>query len=194
MELKNNKSAWAALATLGVTAIAATATAIIKVNKKRKEKAEGEARRDGLTAEQKMVYNEAVSEFIRLNDRIYELRSRREALQPLIRRLALADAAPASKADETDEELKLLADDIENFLTTQVPFINASLSSICHDGTTYADYVRAPIGSLFDPKLDEEDTPAGVTDGSTVSYVLRLGYFFPESAKTSSPVKAIVQI
>ena len=37
MELKNKKSAWAALATIGVTAIAAGTTAFVKMRKKREE-------------------------------------------------------------------------------------------------------------------------------------------------------------
>ena len=42
MELKNNKSAWAALATLGVTAIAAGATAFVKIRDKRRQREEEE--------------------------------------------------------------------------------------------------------------------------------------------------------
>lgn len=60
MELKNNKPAWAALATLGITAIAAGTTAVIKIRKKRRrqrEAAEREMTISDLTPEQEMVYN-----------------------------------------------------------------------------------------------------------------------------------------
>ena len=39
MELKNHKSALAALATLGVTAVAAGATAFVKIREKRRQRA-----------------------------------------------------------------------------------------------------------------------------------------------------------
>ena len=90
MELKNNNSAWAALATLGVTAVAAGTTAIVKLRKKRRQQREQESHESNkrLTAEQMMVYNEAVSVFKELNERIYELRRQRKELQPLIKWLA----------------------------------------------------------------------------------------------------------
>ena len=196
MELKNNKSAWAALATLGVTVVAAAATAIVKVNKERRKRRE-EAEADGqgrLTAEQKMVYNEAVGAFIHLNDRLYALREQRDAVRPLAERLALMSDKPAKLADDAGEPLRQLSADIEHFLLTQVPFINASLGTICHDGTTYADYVRAPFGQQFDPEYDEEDEPTGATAGSTVSYVLKLGFFFPDASQKAHPEKAIVVV
>lgn len=37
MELKNKKTTWAALATVGVTAIAAGTTAVMKIRQKREE-------------------------------------------------------------------------------------------------------------------------------------------------------------
>ena len=98
MELKNNKSTWAALATLGVTAVAAGATAFLKIREKRKERQaqekEEQAHSKHLTAEQMMVYNEAIRSFISLNDRIYNMRREREALQPLIKWLATNGEQP----------------------------------------------------------------------------------------------------
>ena len=40
MDTKNKKSAWAALATIGLTAVAAGAAAFIKVKKEKRKKAE----------------------------------------------------------------------------------------------------------------------------------------------------------
>lgn len=194
MELKNNKSAWAALATLGVTAIAAGATAFVKVREKRRKQRE-ETEQQGssqLTAEQQMVYNEAVSSFLSLNERIYELRSLRKELQPLILWLASDDDAPKQIAD--NEQIVKLAEDIKKFLITQMPFINACLSTLHDDGTSYVDYVRGPVGGTFDNTLDEEPTGADVKDGTPIQQVLKLGYYFPDSRLVPYPVKAIVTV
>lgn len=195
MEIKNNKSAWAALATLGVTAVAAGATAFFKIREKRKERQAEEAEKaEGkhLTAEQMMVYNEAVSNFIALNDRIYALRSQREALQPLINWLATNGEKP--ELNLVNDDIKLLAADIERFLQTQVPFINASLASIGDVATNYTECVRGAVGGVFDDTLDEEPTGEQVENGQQLAYVLRLGYYFPESTQAPIPVKAIVLV
>ena len=85
MELKNKKSTLAALATLGVTAIAAGTTAVVKIRQKRerarklaeiKRQKEKETYSLKLSPEQMMVYNEAVRKFITLNNRIYDLLGR----------------------------------------------------------------------------------------------------------------------
>lgn len=194
MELKKNKSALAALATLGVTAVAAGATAFVKMREKRrqqKESAQQTAEHSQLTAEQLMVYNEAVSQFLRLNDRIYELRRHRQELQPLIRRLTLAGERPDT-ADTGD--IHALAADIERFLATQVPFINACLSSIEADTQVYADCVHGPVGGHYDAQLDEEPTGADVSDGAPITAVLRLGYYFPDSTIAPHPVKSVVLV
>ena len=82
MELKNKKSAWAALATIGVTAVAAGTTAIVKMRQERekrrkleeqKREKEKEVASLKLTPEQMMVYNEGVRKFITLNNRIFGL-------------------------------------------------------------------------------------------------------------------------
>jgi len=193
MELRNNKSAIATLATLGVTAAAAATTAILKIRKKRKERreeAEREAQGKGLSAEQMMVYNEAVRRFIDLNKRIYELRRHRQELQPFISRLAMDGDAPEKTKME---ELNLLGDDIERFMTTQIPFINACLQSISDD-MTYADCVHASVGGTFDSTLDEELTGADVAEGTPIAFVLKLGYCFPESTIAPDPVKSIVLV
>ncbi len=195
MELKNNKSALAALATLGVTAIAAGTTAFLKIRKKRREQKQEEEKQqeDGtssaLSADQMMVYNEAVQAFQRLNDRIYELRNNGEALQPLIQWLATDGERPAT----IPEALLPLADDIDKFLTQQMPFINACLSTINHDGLTFIDFVHAPVGGTFDSALDElsQDT---AENGTPIKCVLRLGYFFPDSTIAPLPVKSIVTV
>jgi hypothetical protein len=196
MQLKEHKSALATLATLGITAIAAGATAFVKIRKKRKQRlqqdAEEEASNGHLTADQMMVYNEAVRAFITINERIYELRKHRKELQPLIKWLATDGERPAITFDQ--EELEVLANEIEVFLTTQQPFINACLSTVSDEGLTYADSVHAPIDGTFDTTLDEEPTGADVKDGTPVSFVLKLGYFFPESSIAIHPVKAIVLV
>ena len=193
MELKNKKSTWAALATLGVTAVAAGATAFVKIREKRKQRQAQDAEREQskhLTAEQMMVYNEAIRAFMSLNDRIYELRREREALQPLVKWLATNDEKPA--LTNVSDDVKMLADDIERFLLTQVPFVNACLSSVGDPTMSYPDYVRGAVGGYFDNTLDEEPTGARVENGAKIAFVLRLGYYFPESTLAPNPVKAIV--
>ena len=195
MELKEHKSALAALATLGVTAVAAGATAIVKIRKKRKQEREREeqiAADSHLTADQMMVYNEAVRAFITLNNRIYELRQYRDDLQPLIRWLATDAEQPEVKSD--NEALQQLAGDIDKFLTTQLPFINACISNVTHEEMTYADCVHAPVKGAFDNTLDEEPTGQVVEPGTPIKFVLKLGYFFPESSIAIYPVKAIVLV
>lgn len=189
MELKNNKSAWAALATLGVTAIAAGTTAFVKIRRKRRERREQEEQNIRLSPEQMMVYNEAVNRFINLNNRIYELRQYQGDLKPLMRRLALQseDAFPGSEFDDINR----LAKDIEKFLTSQVPFTNACLDTICNEPTTYADCIHAPFNGKFDATLDEESTHLA-EEGTPIKAVLKLGYFFPESPIAPYPVKSIV--
>lgn len=193
MELKNNKSTWAALATLGVTAVAAGATAFLKIREKRKErqaKESEQAQGKHLTAEQMMVYNEAIRSFMSLNDRIYDMRRKREVLQPLIKWLATNGKKP--ELATTDDDVKLLADDIERFLLTQVPFINACLTSVGDPTMSYPDYIRGAVGGYFDDTLDEEPTGTQVEKGLQIAFVLRLGYYFPESTLVPAPVKSIV--
>ena len=192
MEMKNNKSTWAALATLGITAVAAGATAFVKIREKHRQQRANEDHEGNrrLTAEQMMVYNEAVSVFKELNDRIYDLRRQRKELQPLIKWLATDGEKP--KIDEGDEALMKLAKDIERFLIMQVPFINACLVSIGDPVLSYPDCVRGAVGGNFDDMLDEEPTGAQMEKGQKIAFVLRLGYYFPESTLVSAPVKSIV--
>ena len=194
MELKNNKSAWAALATLGVTAVAAGATAFLKIREKRKERQaqekEEQAHSKHLTAEQMMVYNEAIRSFISLNDRIYNMRREREALQPLVKWLATNGEKP--ELTNANDDVKLLADDIERFLMTQIPFINACLVCVGDETLSYPDCVRGAVGGIFDDTLDEEPTGAQMEKGQKIAFVLRLGYYFPESTLVNAPVKSIV--
>ena len=196
MELKNNKSAWAALATLGVTAVAAGATAFLKIREKRKERQaqekEEQEHSKHLTAEQMMVYNEAIRSFLSLNDRIYDMRREREALQPLVKWLAMNGEKP--ELTNAGEDVKALADNIERFLTTQVPFINACLVSMGDPALSYPDCVRGAVGGSYDDMLDEEPTGAQVEKGQKIAFVLRLGYYFPESTLVSAPVKSIVLV
>ena len=193
MEFKNNKSAWAALATLGVTAVAAGATAFVKIRERRKERQAQEEDRvhsKHLNAEQMMVYNDAIRTFISLNDRIYELRQEREALQPLVKWLATNGEKP--ELVKADDDIRQLADSIEKFLLTQVPFINACLACVGDPTMSYPDYVRGAVGGYFDDTLDEEPTGAKLEKGEKIAFVLRLGYYFPESTLAPNPVKSIV--
>lgn len=195
MELKRNKSAWAALATLGVTAIAASATAVVKIREKRRElreKREREAQEGDsqLSAEQMMVYNEAIRSFLSINDRIFEMRRQRDILQPLIKWLATNGEKPEITTE--NEDITKLAGDIEKFLNTQVPFINACLMTVGDPDMSYPDYIRGAVGGTFDDTLDEEPTGAELSNGMPIEYVLRLGYFFPNSTIAPHPIKSII--
>ena len=199
MELKSNKSAWAALATFGVTAIAAGATAVVKIRQKRQERKrlaeierekEKEAMSTKLTPEQMMVYNEAVRKFITLNSRVYELRHYQKELQPLIKMLATGkpiDEDTISGVDEVD----LLCHDIRQFVTKQLPFINTCIG-IISEGDEYENFVHGPINGKFNKNLDREESGEDIADGMPIKHVLKLGYFFPESTIAPYPVKSIV--
>ena len=121
----SKKSAWAALATLGITAVAAGTTAFIKYRKKRRQQAETEALEHQLSADQEMVYNEAVRSFLSINDRIYELRQQRMALQPLIEWLATDGEKPEIK---TDDEKRAAAERRH----TEVPHHTSALHQCLH--------------------------------------------------------------
>ncbi len=193
MELKNNKSTWAALATLSVTAIAAGATAIMKIRNKREQKRKEKEEAQGkLTPEQDMVYNQAVRAFITLNDKIYDLRLLHKELQPIIQWLATDGEKPVITTN--DQRIVELMNDIEKFLVNEVPFINACINTISDDSTTYPDYVRAAAGKPFDSAVDEEYNHVEPTDCNTIKQVLKLGYFFPYSRIAPSPVKSIVLV
>lgn len=201
MELKNKKSAWAALATIGVTAIAAGTTAFVKMRKKREELrklAEQQREREKetsslkLTPEQMMVYNEGVRKFITLNNRIFDLRHYQKEMQPLIQMLATGKATDEDSLTGI-EEVDLLAHDIRQFVNKQLPFINTCVS-IISQGDTYQDFVQGPINGKFDKELDREEDGHDVADGTPIKHVLKLGYFFPESTIAAHPVKSIVTV
>ncbi|MBP3776654.1 MAG: hypothetical protein IJ069_03830 [Prevotella sp.] len=201
MELKNKKSTWAALATIGVTAIAAGTTAIVKIRQKRAEariradeerRKEKEAQSLKLTPEQMMVYNEAVRKFITLNNRIYDLRYYQKEVQPLIQMLATGKAVNEDELSGI-EEVDLLCHDIRQFVNRQLPFISTCIGVIS-EGETYEDFVHGPINGKFDKELDREEDGHDVADGTPIKHVLKLGYFFPESSIATHPVKSIVTV
>ena len=199
MELKRNKSAWAALATLGVTAIAASATAVVKIRQKRQERKrlaeiekekEKETMNTKLTPEQMMVYNEAVRKFITLNSRVYELRHYQKELQPLIKMLATGKPIDEDTVTGVDE-VDLLCHDIRQFVTKQLPFINTCIG-IISEGDEYDSFVHGPINGKFNKNLVREESGEDIADGMPIKHVLKLGYFFPESTIAPYPVKSIV--
>ena len=201
MELKNKKSTWAALATLGVTAVAAGTTAIVKIRQKREEarkRAEQERRKEEetlslkLTPEQMMVYNEGVRKFITLNNRIYDLRYYQKEMEPLIQMLATGKAIDEDELTGI-EEIDVLCHDIRQFVNRQLPFISTCVGVIS-EGDTYKDFVHGSIGGKFDKELDREEDGHAVADGTPIKHVLKLGYFFPESTIASHPVKSIVTV
>lgn len=201
MELKNKKSAWAALATLGVTAIAAGTTAIVKMRQKKEENrklAEKQMERERettslkLTPEQMMVYNEGIRKFITLNNRIFELRHYQKEMQPLIQMLATGKDTDEDMLTGI-EEVDLLCHDIRQFVKKQLPFVNTCVS-IISQGDSYTDFVHGPINGKFDKELDREEDGHDVADGTPIKHVLKLGYFFPESTIATQPVKSIVTI
>lgn len=201
MELKNKKSAWAALATIGVTAIAAGTTAIVKIRQKKekaRKRAEIERQKEKetyslkLSPEQMMVYNEAVRKFTTLNNRIYSLRHYQKEIQPLIQMLASGKAVDEDTLSGI-EDVDILCHDIRQFVIKQLPFISTCVS-IISEGDSYETFVHNPFGGKFDKELDQEEDGADVADGTSIKHVLKLGYFFPESTIASYPVKSIVTV
>lgn len=201
MEMNNKKSTWAALATIGVTAIAAGMTAVVKIRQKREEaKKRAEQKRQKekevqslkLTPEQMMVYNEAIRKFITLNNRIFDLRHYQKEVQPLIQMLATGKAVDEDSLTGI-EEVDLLCHDIRMFVNRQLPFISTCVGVIS-EGDTYADFVHGPINGKFDKELDREEDGHDVADGTPIKHVLKLGYYFPESTIAAYPVKSIVTV
>ncbi|MBP5409476.1 MAG: hypothetical protein J6Y46_04885 [Prevotella sp.] len=201
MELKNKKSTLAALATLGVTAIAAGTTAVVKIRQKRerarklaeiKRQKEKETYSLKLSPEQMMVYNEAVRKFITLNNRIYDLRHYQKEIQPLIQMLGTGNAIDEDTLSGI-EDVDILCHDIRQFVIKQLPFINTCVG-IISEGDSYESFVHNPFGGKFDKELDQEEDGADVADGTPIKHVLKLGYFFPESTIVSYPVKSIVTV
>ena len=190
-----SKGGIATLATLGVTLVAATATTVFKIRQKRRQRREqtDDDSAVRLSAEQQMVYNEAVSRFIRLNDRLNDWQVGPEKdVQTLLCRLALQSPLPVELGDE--QPLASLAADIERFIREQVPFINACLSAIGSETATYADCVRYPLGEPFDSRLDETADGSSADAGAIISSVQRLGYYFPECNVALHPVKCVVRM
>ena len=72
--------------------------------------------------------------------------------------------------------------------------VSDDLSTVNNEGLSYTDFVHAPVGSNFDAALDEEPTGLKVDNGTPITFVLKLGYFFPESSIAVHPVKAIVLV
>ena len=201
MEMKNKKSTWAALATIGVTAIAAGTTAVVKIRQKREEarkraeqkrQKEKEAQSLKLTPEQMMVYNEAIRKFITLNNRIFDLRHYQKEVQPLIQMLATGKAVDEDSLTGI-EEVDLLCHDIRMFVNRQLPFISTCIGVIS-EGYSYVDFVHGPINGKFDKELDREEDGHDVADGTPIKHVLKLGYYFPESTIAAYPVKSIVTV
>ncbi|SFO59796.1 hypothetical protein SAMN04487852_103134 [Prevotella sp. tf2-5] len=201
MEMKNKKSTWAALATIGVTAIAAGTTAVVKIRQKREEarkraeqkrQKEKEAQSLKLTPEQMMVYNEAIRKFITLNNRIFDLRHYQKEVQPLIQMLATGKAVDEDSLTGI-EEVDLLCHDIRMFVNRQLPFISTCIGVIS-EGDSYVDFVHGPINGKFDKELDREEDGHDVADGTPIKHVLKLGYYFPESTIAAYPVKSIVTV
>ena len=201
MELKNKKSTLAALATIGVTAIAAGTTAVVKIRQKRerarklaeiKRQKEKETYSLKLSPEQMMVYNEAVRKFITLNNRIYDLRHYQKEIQPLIQMLGTGNAVDEDTLSGI-EDVDILCHDIRQFVIKQLPFINTCVG-IISEGDSYESFVHNPFGGKFDKELDQEEDGADVADGTPIKHVLKLGYFFPESTIVSYPVKSIVTV
>ncbi len=201
MELKNKKSTLAAFATLGVTAIAAGTTAVVKIRQKRerarklaeiKRQKEKETYSLKLSPEQMMVYNEAVRKFITLNNRIYDLRHYQKEIQPLIQMLGTGNAVDEDTLSGI-EDVDILCHDIRQFVIKQLPFINTCVG-IISEGDSYESFVHNPFGGKFDKELDQEEDGADVADGTPIKHVLKLGYFFPESTIVSYPVKSIVTV
>lgn len=201
MELKNKKTTWAALATVGVTAIAAGTTAVMKIRQKREEarrRAELDRQREKetlsrkLSPEQMTVYNEAVRKFITLNNRIYDLRYYQKEVQPLIEMFATGKAVDEDTLCGI-EEVDMLTHEVRLFVKRQLPFIDTCIG-IISEGDTYEDFVHGPIDGKFDKELDREEDGHEVADGTPIKHVLKLGYFFPESSIATHPVKSIVTV
>lgn len=142
-------------------------------------------------------YNDAVAEFVKINEKIYNLRKYYDILPYLFSYLA-GDFFNKTKCRQiidlyNDDNLKGLCsavvDDIRNFMTYRKQSIDNYIKKY---DLVYADVVRYPYNGLFDSELDDHILGDDVQNGDHIIRVCKLGYYFPDSNVCPYRVKSKV--
>lgn len=142
-------------------------------------------------------YNDAISEFERINNRLFKLRKYKIYSQELLRFLSTGEMDKeeySKRLDESDlpedakEHLNTILYDIERFNTQRRGVISKYISQqklISFD-------IRFPLLEGFDDKYDHHFKGDDVTDGEKIIRVCKLGYYFPNSHVAPYRVKCEV--
>jgi len=142
-------------------------------------------------------YNDAISEFERINNRLFKLRKYKIYSQELLRFLSTGEMdieEYSKRLDESDlpedakEHLNTILYDIERYNTQRRGVISKYISQqklISFD-------VRFPLLEGFDNKCDHHFKGDDVTDGEKIIRVCKLGYYFPNSHVAPYRVKCEV--
>lgn len=142
-------------------------------------------------------YNDAISEFERINNRLFNLRKYRNYSQELLRFLSTGEMNKkkytkwlndSDLSEDGKAHLKTILYDIERFNSQRRELISMY---IMQQKLTRFD-VRFPLLAEFDDKLDHHFKGDDVADGDKIIRVCKLGYYFPNSHVAPYRVKCEV--
>lgn len=143
-------------------------------------------------------YNDAISEFERINDRIFKLRKYRLFAQKLLEFLSNGTIDQSSYNEELSlsdlsEEIKdhfrTILYDIDRFNTQR----RSLLSLYVRQNNLECFDIRYPINQFFDENYDHHFKGDEVMNGDKIVRVCKLGYFFPNSPRAPYRVKSEVE-
>ncbi len=142
-------------------------------------------------------YNDAISEFERINNRLFKLKRYKHYSQELLKFLSTgiinkenysSQLCKADIADDVKEHLNTILYDIDRF--------NSQRRKLIHDYVLQHSLdnfdVRFPLFEIFDENLDHQFKGDDVSDGEKISRVCKLGYYFPNSRVAPYRVKSEV--
>lgn len=142
-------------------------------------------------------YNDAISEFERINNRLFKLRKYKTYSQELLRFLFIGEMnkeeyikrlGESDLPEDGKEHLNTILYDIERFNTQRRELISNYISQqklTCFD-------IRFPLLEGFDDKRDHHFKGDDVVDGEKIIRVCKLGYYFPNSHVAPYRVKCEV--
>ena len=142
-------------------------------------------------------YNDAISEFERINNRLFKLRKYKNYSQELLQFLSTGEMnkeeytlrlGESDLPEDGKEHLNTILYDIERFNTQRRELISNYISQqklTCFE-------IRYPLSAEFDDKLDHHFKGDDVADGEKIIRVCKLGYYFPKSHVAPYRVKSEV--
>ena len=142
-------------------------------------------------------YNDAITEFERINNRLFKLRKHKCHTQELLRFLSVGEID--KDLYKTNIEKSVLPEDIKEHLNTILYDIDRfnshrreiiSLYILQNDLCNYD--IRFPLFAEFDNNLDHHFKGDDATNGDKIIRVCKLGYYFPSSRVAPYRVKSEV--